>query len=68
MTCVLVPPSELNPFMEIKPKVLDRSNRQKSLGLQTKEKSGFFLIDLYINFKMSEMRHAVCCRFIMIDA
>lgn len=42
MTCVLVPPSELNPFMEIKPKVLDRSNRQKSLGLQTKEKSGLF--------------------------
>lgn len=33
--------SELNPFMEIKPKVLDCFRRQKSLGLQIQEQSGF---------------------------
>lgn len=33
--------SELNPFTEIKPKVLDHSKRQKCLGLQIEEQSGF---------------------------
>lgn len=54
--------SELNPFTEINLKVLDRSKRQKSLGLQIQEQSGFFFF-----FKMSETSHALCCRFIMID-
>ena len=55
--------SELNPFTEIKPKVLDRSKRQKSLGLQIEEESGFIFF-----LKMSETSRALWCRFVMIDA
>lgn len=32
--------SEMNPLTEIKPKVLDCSKRQNSLGLQIQEQSG----------------------------
>lgn len=57
--------SELNPFTEIKSKVLDCCKRQESLGLQIEEQSELLF---YFFFKMSETSHAQRCRFIMIDA